>query len=352
MRRLLPLTLLALVMAGAAPLLGFQEISILAPTGTLYVVRAGTASELRVAGNYASANENVITWESLGQDGTRQAGLIPGVGGSTVKGNLDLAYDEPSSSLIVLFREDVSLLNVLHLGIFRGGQWTVSDLLPNLGFPHAYNPRMLLSHLIVHTTAADGSDVATTKSLLSIVWLEESGTIQARYAPIFLDEDSSAADVQIFDLPLAVGSSGFSGSTGVPPSAYRYPSLQLEGPGGGILASFADLQGNVQYVVHIGFPTDLGKPGSGNPMWLRRHTPIVGIVGKGPLASSLPSDGVEINTYIGASYQPTFVWSDDKAVRFIRFDGRKWSEVNAITLSDSMSYDRAIRLVQDMATKN
>ena len=62
--------------------------------------------------------------------------------------------------------------------------------------------------------------------------------------------------------------------------------------------------------------------------------------------------GVEISTYIGASYNPTFVWSDDKAVRFIRFDGRKWSDVNAITLNDSMSYDRAIRLVQDMATKN
>jgi hypothetical protein len=352
MRRLLPLTLLALLMAGTAPLLAFKETSLLAPTGTLYVVRTGTARDLGISGNYAAANENVITWESLGQDGTRQAGLIPGVGGTTLKGNLDLAYDELSASLIVLFPEDFSLLNVLHLGIFRGGQWTVSDLLPNLGFPHAYNPRMLLSHPVVHTTAADGSDVATTRSLLNIIWLEESGTIQARYAPIFLDEDSNASNVEIFDLPLAVGSSGFSGSTAVPPSAYRFPSLQLEGPGGGILASFADLQGNVQYVVHIGFPTDLGKPGSGNPMWLRRHTPIVGIVGKGPLAGSVPGDGVEISTYIGASYNPTFVWSDDKAVRFIRFDGKKWSDVNAIALSDSMSYDRAIRLVQDMATKN
>jgi hypothetical protein len=352
MRRLLPLTLLALLMAGTAPLFAFQKTSLLAPTGTLYVVRAGTARDLGIAGNYAAANDNVITWESLGQDGTRQAGLIPGVGGTTLKGNLDLAYDEPSASLIVLFREDVSLLNVLHLGIFRGGQWTVSDLLPNLGFPHAYNPRMLLSHPVVHTIAADGSDVSTTKSLLNIIWLEESGTIQARYAPIFLDEDSSAANVEIYDLPLAVGSSGFSGSTGVPRSAYRYPSLQLEGPGGGILASFADLQDNTQFVLHIGFPTDLGTPGSANPKWLRRHTPIVGIVGKGPLATTGPGDGVEIATYIGASYNPTFVWSDEKAVRFIRFDGRKWSDVNAITLNDSMSYDRAIRLVQDMATKN
>src|SRR5260370_8483428 len=186
MGRLLPLTLLALLMPGAASLLAFQKISLLAPTGTLYVVRAGTASELQVAGNYASANENVITWESLGQDGTLQSGLIPGVGGTTVKSNLDLAYDEQSASLIVLFREDISILNILHLGIYRAGQWTVSDLLPNLGFPHASNPRTLLSHPAVPTTPAGGSDVSTTKSLLSIVWLEHSGTIPPRYAPTCL----------------------------------------------------------------------------------------------------------------------------------------------------------------------
>jgi hypothetical protein len=353
-RTTLRFALLFLLAAGARPLWAFQETSsLLAPDGILYVVRSGTAAELGIPGNYARPSDNVISWESLGQDGARQTGMIPGSGGTTAKSNLNLAYDEQSASLILLFREDVSILNILHLGIYRGGQWTVSDLLPNLGFPHAYNPRMLLSHPVVHTIDADGKDVWATRSLVSVIWSEDSNVTQARYAPIFLDEDSSAAGVQVYDLPVMVGSSGFSGRVPVSASAYRYPSLQLEGPGGGILASFADLQSGSQYVVHIGFPTDLGTPGPANPNWLRRHTPIVGIASAGPLPKSTPADGsVEMSTYIGANYNPTLVWHDEKTVRFLRFDGKKWSDVNSITLSDTMSYDRAIRLIQDMATKN
>jgi hypothetical protein len=271
MTRLLRWTLLTLLLAGARPVFALEEASLLAPNGMLYVVRAGTAQELSIAGNYARPEDNVISWEGLAQDGTRQSGLIPGVSGSTLKTSLDLAYDEPSSSLILLFEEQASLLNVLHLGILRGGQWTVSDLLPSLGFPHAYNPRMLLSHPTVHTLDADGKDVWTTNSLVSVIWWEDTNASQARYAAIFLDEDSGTNDVKVYDLPSLVGSTGFSGSTDVPATAYRYPSVQLGGPGGGVLASFSDLQGGYHYVVRIGFPTDLGTPGPNNPTYLRRR---------------------------------------------------------------------------------
>jgi hypothetical protein len=55
---------------------------------------------------------------------------------------------------------------------------------------------------------------------------------------------------------------------------------------------------------------------------------------------------------LGANYRPTLVWRESSAVRFLRFDGKKWSDVNSIALDDAMTYDRALRLVQDMATKN
>lgn len=350
--RLLRIALVTLLVAVARPASAWVETSLLAPDGTLYVVRAGTAKDLGIAGNYARPEDNVISWESLAQDGGRRSGLIPGASGSTLKSNLDLAYDEQSASLILLWKEEVSLLNVLHLGILRGNQWTVSDLLPNLGFPRAYNPRMLLSHPSVHTLDSDGKDVWSTRSLLSVIWWEDSNVSQARYAPIFLDEDSSAGNVQVYDLPATVGSIASSAAPTVPSSAYRYPSLQLEGPGGGILASFADLQTGFENIIRIGFPTDLGTPGPANPTWLRRRVPIVGIVGRAPVVTSGPPDGVDLSTYIGSSYNPTVAWHDDKAVRYVRFDGKKWSDVNSITLSDAMSLERATRLVQDMATKN
>jgi hypothetical protein len=350
LRRLL-LVAAAILFAGARITLAVEETSLLAPDGTLYVVRAGTGADLGIAD--VAPDDNVIAWSSLRQDGTGGRGLVPGAAGITFKHNLDLAFDEPTGALIVLWTEEVPLVNLLRLGILRADQWTVTDLLPTNGFPHARNPRMLLSHPVVHTLDADGKDIWATRSVLSVVYWEESNVSQARYSPMFLDEDSTASQVQVYDLPATIGGGGPTPDSDIPAGAYLYPSLQLEGPGGGILASFADLNAGKHYVVRISFPTDLGKPGPTNLTWLRRRIPVVGLISQGPLPRTVPRDaGVEMATYIGPGYNSTLVWHDETAVRYVRFDGKKWSDVSSIALGENMSYDRALRLVRDMATKN
>ena len=353
-RRLFTFAAVVLLFSGAQTLSAVESKSLLATDGTLYVVRAGTGAEFGMAGNYALPTDVVLQWSSLRQDGATAGGLIPGVAGTGLKHNLDLAYDEPSGSLIVLWTEEAPLLNLLHLGIFHANQWQVSDLLPNLGFPRALNARMILSHPVVHSLDADGNDVSTTRSILSVIWFEVSNVSQARYAPIFLDEDSSVNDVQVYDLPATIGGGGpTSSSTDIPAGAYLYPALQLEGPGGGLVANFADLNARKNFVVRITFPTDLGKPGPANPTWLRRRVPIVGVVNEGPIARMAPGDGsFAISTFIGSSYRPTLSWRTTTSVQYSRFDGKAWSEINSIELSDSMTYEKAIHLVQDMATLN
>jgi len=355
MKTLRLLCLGALLALFATSAKAFEEKSLLAPDGTLYVVRAGTAAELAIAGNYARPDDSVVEWSSLDQSGGRFLGLLPGTTSSALKHNIDVAYDEPSGSLIVLWTEEAPLLNLLRLGIMQGGQWTVSNLLPNPGFPHARNAHMLLSHPVVHTLDANGGDVFTMRSILSVVWWEESNVSLTRYAPIFLDEDGGTTDIQIYDLPASIGRA----TTGavpsdVPAGAYVYPSLSLDGPGGGIVASFADPIGGQHYVVRINFPTDLGTPGPANSTWLRRRVPIVGVVEGGPIARMAPVDSaMQITTFIGSGYRPTLVWRDTTALHYVRYDGKKWSDVNSITLDDqTMPFDRALALVQDMATKN
>ncbi len=353
LRRLVPLV--GLLLLAALPARAFEEKSLLAPDGTLYTVRAGTGAELAIAGNYARPDDNVVEWSLLRQDGSRDLGLLPGTTSSTVKHNIDVAYDEPSSSLIVLWTEEAPLLNLLRLGILKDRQWTVSDLLPTPGFPHARNPRMLLAHPTVHTLDATGADVYSTRSILSVIWWEESNISLARYAPIFLDEDGGASDIQVYDLPAAIGNNSAGPAvTDLPAGGYLFPSIQLDGPGGGILATFADVVSGQHYVVHINFPTDLGTPGPTNSTWLRRRIPVVGVAESGPISRMAPSDGsLTITTFVGSGYRPTLVWRDPTAVHFVRYDGRKWSDVNSITLDDkTMSYDHALALVQDMATKN
>ncbi len=330
-----------------------EEKSLLAPDGTLYSVRSGYAGDLGVGDDSVNANDYVVAWSFRRQDGSVGQGIVPDTASHSLKSNLQLAYDEPTGSLVLLWKEDFTVMNVLRLGIFRSGAWTLANLLPNLGFAHAYNPQMLLSHQAVSVLNPDGTPSSYTRTILSVIWFEEAQVAQARYAPIFLDEVSDASDVQVYDLPMVIGNKT---DTPLPGDrargAFMCPALQLEGIGGAILASFADLGANKHYVVTVGFPNSLGKPGPDNVTWMRRRIPVVGVASEGPISDSLPGSIDRVTTMIGASYHPTILWRTDTAVGFSRFDGKAWSSARTIPLDPSMTYDRALRLVQEMATRN
>ncbi len=337
--------------AAAQPGRPQEETSLLAPDGTLYTVASGHAADLGLTGNIIPT-DNIIAWSLRRQDGSVEQGLVPDTVGQSLKRNLQLAYDEPSGSLVLLFKEDLTVLNILRLGIFKNDAWTLTNLLPNLGFAHAYNPQILLSHPTVTTLDGNGNSLSRTRTILSVIWWEEAQYTQARYAPVFLDEVTDASDVQVYDLPALIGSGGATSSGTHAASAYMYPSLQIEGIGGAILASFADLSADRHYVIRITYPENLGKPGPDNATWLRRRIPVVGIASDEPMPGDVPVVFDSVKTVIGASYRPTLVWSAPGAVGYTRFDGRKWSAAITIPLTDSMTYERALRLVQEMATRN
>jgi hypothetical protein len=212
---------------------------------------------------------------------------------------------------------------------------------------------MRLSHTTVRWTGDDGQTVSSDRSILSVVWWEESQYAQARYAPIFLDEENfDFANVAVYDLPVLAGGGGPTSYDDIPSAAYVFPSLHSDGPGGTILASFADLNKRKNVVVRITFPTDLGAPGDNNITWMRRHIPIVGVVADSPLAPTAPIRIASMGTALGTGYRPTFYWRDADRLLYTRFDGREWNSVKVIQLSETMSYDRALSLVIGMAASN
>ncbi|HEY6066484.1 MAG TPA: hypothetical protein VIY96_10025 [Thermoanaerobaculia bacterium] len=348
-----------LLLAAAALLAGFaspaaaEEKSLLAADGTLYEVRAGTAADLGIADGSLAPDDFLIEWTARHQDGSVRVGIVPNTVGHNVKRNLDLAFDESSSQLLLLWKEEVTPLSVLQLGVLRNGTWRTSVLLPNLGFAKAFNPQMRLSHSTVRWIEG-GRPLSRERSILSIIWWEEAQYAQARYAPIFLDEENlDATNVTVYDLATLTGGGG--GETtyeDVPPGAYLFPSLHTDGPGGAILASYADLHDQKNVVVRITFPSDLGIPGSNNITWMRRHIPIVGVVGDSPIAGTAPVRVTSVGTTLGTGYRPTFYWRDADRLLYTRYDGHQWASVKAIALSETMSYERAVALVIDMAASN
>ena len=352
--RLLVLAVGFLALAGTAAAL--EEKSLLTGDGTVYTFRAGTFEELNTTAYVLSKNDSVIQWSARTQDGSKYGGTIPGSAGASTKKNLQLAYDETTGALIVLWKEEVSVLNVLHLGILRGFDWTISDLLPNLGFPHTFNPQLVLTHQTVHYTDSDGKDATRVRPILSVLWWEEASSMGARYAPIFLDETTSASDVKVYDLTALIGSTAINSDFGLPASVYQRPSMRADGPNGELAVSFTDLSSRKNVVLRITFPdgTETPTPGT-NPdvTTQRRRIPVVGVKSTGPTpdAGSLPS-GAAISTLIGPSYSPTLFWSDANSVSYVRTDGKSWSAVRSIAITADLPFDRAMRLVEEMANRN
>jgi hypothetical protein len=342
----------AAFIAGLSMPAAAEEKSLLAADGTLYEVQAGLAADLGLAEGTAP-DDYVIEWTARDQDGAIHVGVVPGTQNRNVKRNLDLAYDEVSSSLLLLWKEELTPISTLQIGVLHDGSWKTSLLLPNLGFSKAYNPQMRLSHSMVRWTGSDGAPVERSRSILSIVWWEESQYAQARYAPIFLDEENfDFSNVAVYDLPVLAGGGGPTAYEDVPSAAYVFPSLHSDGPAGAILASFADLHGRKNVVAKITFPTDLGAPDENNVTWMRRHIPIVGVVGESPLAPTAPIRIASMGTTLGSGYRPTFYWRDGDRLLYTRFDGHDWASVKAIPLTETMSYERALALIVGMASSN
>jgi hypothetical protein len=251
--------LLLFFAAGLARAADVQKRTLLTTGGTLFQARAGTVADLGITDLDLDADTYVVEWSSVAQDGTRQQGVLQGSLSGNPKTNLDLTFDEPTGSLVILWREDAAIMNQIQLAVLRSGQWSFAGLLPHIGFPYALNPRMLLSHQTVTTLDDKGKQTSKNRSTLSVIWWEEAQYAQARYAPIFLDESIDSDSLKIYDLPVLIGGGGPTSYNGVAPAAYDYPALQLEGPSGAFLASFADLHARKQYVVRIDFPTNLGR---------------------------------------------------------------------------------------------
>ena len=354
--RLLMLVLAAVLTALPDVCAAVEEHSLLTPDGTLHVVRAGLAVDLGVQDAGISPQASLIEWASRAQDGTVSVAILPGTVSYQGKYGLELAYDDQTASLLLLWTEDVSAFSQIRVGVLRNGTWTNSSLLPSAGVSRAHNPQMLVTHRNATYLDAQNNLVVKTSSILSVVWFEEAAYAQARYATLFLDETNfDPTALAIYDLPAVAGTAGDTPTQDIPAAAY-YPTLQADGLSGGLLASYADLHADKQRVIHIDFPQDWGRPSDPNDTnWKRRHIPIVGVAIEGPIARMTPTlanlaGGVR--TTIGTGYRPTLTWRDGDSVKFSRLDGADWAPVRSIAIDDTMSFDRALALVTSMGERN
>lgn len=344
---------LGLLFAIALPARAEQK-SLLTPDGTLYSVQSGLYGSLEPGGTKAKASDYVIKWSAVAQGGQTQSGIVPGTGTSDVKDQFDLAYDSYSRSLFLVWNDRFMLINNIQFAVLQNGIWRQSQLLPSGVFTFASNPRILITHQVVQTTDGAGNEVDYPRSVVSIVWWEDSIHPRARYAPIFIEHDGlDLSDVQIYDLPDLIGSPEADSSPVFNYPIYKNPAVQADGLTSTILATFADAGAGQLQTISINFPTDLrGVTDPSTPQG-RGHVIVIFDRHSHALPDSVPGDPDRIGTIIGNDYRPTLYWqSGDTAIQFSRFDGQTWGDPHTIPLTQTLDAEKAIMLIRDMAQQN
>jgi hypothetical protein len=355
-RRLFPLLLAAVCGWALASAASAQEVrTLLTPAGTIYQVRTGLYSDLEPNGTQTDPNNYVILWSAQDQSGATNGGIVTGTEDPSPKASVDIAYDAPTNSLFVAWENSYGMVSGIRFAILRNGVWTDAQLFPGVGVTFAYNPQLLITHQTVLATDDQGNAISYDRAILSVIWWEESNTLQARYAPIFIENGQiQLDDVRIYSLPELVGSAGASSPGPISSALYAHPELQQDGLSSDILATFTDLESQMLRTVRISFPNDLRNvpPDQKKTPQGRGHIIVVGRAGDSPIGGVFAMGALPVETIVGLNYKPTLTWQDNAAVYYMRFNGRVWESVNTIPLANGMTADRAFSLVRTMAMQN
>lgn len=344
----------------AAPGAALADGAAVAPDGTLYEVFPALYGEVvTVPPGSADADIPVLALRVTPSGGTPHVEIVDGTVDGNAEGSVSMEFEETTGTLFVAYTKDRGLMADMHVAVWRGGTWSGHDILSNRGFYLSINPRVAVTRQQYVVFGDDGAPLTKTRTIFSLVWWEESGPMQARYAPIFVEDGTLQVDsVRAWNLNELAGAAGPTDATGLPLSAFMYPSVQADpATNGGVLATFANLAAGEQQVLRISFPDDLtslvpeGATAIPEEVWARAHVPIGRIGGKGRIPVNMDTNSV-VGATISQKGVTTFHWLDAGAMNFLRSDDAEGAQPRRIVLRDDLSAEKALRLVTALGEKN
>jgi hypothetical protein len=337
--------------------------AVLARDGTLYEVFVTNYGKV-IEG--ASGADSALPVVALRSTPPGQPPVVEIVGGTVtplLKFSESIEFDDTTQTVFVVYTslQVQGFFADVRAAMRRDGGWSNGGFLPNAGLYFSVNPKLLVTRQSYKDFDADGKTTVTkTRSILSVVWWEETALSQARYAALFIEDGSMKFDeVASYNLNELGGAGGPTDSRGLPTSSYMYPAVQRDPAGdGGVVVSFANLASRKQQVLRLGFPDDYTKPvttdasASGRSA-NSRTTPI----GRGGVEFQLPS-GIDlpftlpVGTLISPSLVPTFWWTRDGALSYVSGDAASQARAAlTIPLRPDFQLDSALSAIRSMTEK-
>jgi hypothetical protein len=350
---------LMLGFALAAPGSALADSALLTPDGTLLeVFPARYGDVVAVAATSPDARVPVLALRKSPSGGAPTLEVVPGTFDQNDEDFASLEFEENTGTIFVAYTKYQGLMADVHVAVEREGRWFEQNVLPTLGIYLSVNPVMVVTRQTWIDFDGRGGTVEKTRSILSMVFWEESGSAsQARFACLFVEDGVlKTDDVVVVDLNELSGEDGATQAQGLPLSSYQFPAVQRDPTtNGGVLVSFANLSSRLQHVIRVEFPSDIrtfvpaGSTRAPREAYARAHYPV----GRTGRTFPLPSidSASSVGQVISATSVPTFYWQDRSSLSFVRA-GSGASKPKSILLRPDFSLDRAVLVVKGMAEKD
>jgi hypothetical protein len=336
--------------------------AVLSKDGTLYEVYPATYGTVVQTTDGNLASQSVLALRITPPGGVATTEIVSGTGDRYDEIAESIAFEDTTQTVFVVYTRLQGFFSSVRVAIRRAGAWADGSFLPNLGYYISMNPAMVVARQSYLDTDASGQPVQKTRSIVSIVWWEETSLSQARYAALFVEDGVLAVDgFQAYNLNELAGASGPTDTVGIPASAYMWPSVQRDpGSNGGVIVSFANLSARTQQVLRLGFPdnyttpatsTAPATPSTGGRAANSRTTPI----GRSLQSFALPMTidlpyALAVGTIISPTGLPTYFWSTGSSLLYLRGDATSLPAV-AIPLRPDFGVDRAFSVLRDLSER-
>lgn len=334
----------------------------LSKDGTLYEVFVTNYGSVVSGAREADASLPVVALRTTAPGRESSVEVVGGSVSPYLKFGESLAYDDSTRTVFVVYTnlQVQGFFADVRAAMRRDGGWSDGGFLPNGGLYASVNPKLVVTRQTYTTFDAGGRIVTKKRSILSVVWWEESVRSQARYAPLFIEDGAMKfEDLTAYNLNDLTGTAGPTSTAGLPTSSYMFPAVERDpASNGGVLVSFANLATRTQQVLRLGFQDDDTKPaggGSASPGRTSnsRSTPI----GRGTSEFPLPS-GIDLpftlslGTVIPSSGAPTYWWSHDGVLTYQSGDAASLARGPLeIPLRPDFQLDSALAAVRTMVEK-
>jgi hypothetical protein len=334
--------------------------AVVAPDGTLYEVFPARYGDLvKLSDGSPDAGLFILALRVTPSGKPSRIEIVDGTLDADREGSVSTEFEETTGTLFVAYTKSRGLMADMHVAVRRDDVWSGQDILSNRGLYLSINPKVVVTRQQYVDLDYEGLPVTKSRSVFSLVWWEESGPSQARFAPIFVEDGELRVDsVRAWNLNELAGAAGVTDASGLPLSAYAFPAVQADPTtNGGVLVSFANLATREQQVLRIAFPDDMTKivpPGSSTVSADDRARGYVPI-GRGGSRGRIP-EHLDTLADVGATISQkgvtTFHWLDENAMNFLRSDDSEGAPARSLALRTDFSEEKALRLVRTLAEKN